>query len=193
MIRLIYRKFRSMCVRLDRLLHTPTPIERWMAIPARTGVIHPSIQFTHLLPNQNNCVLGERCILDMGVTIWLADEPAATPQLKLGNDVYVGKNTFLGSYFPISIGDNTLIGADSYIISANHGFSRRDIPIRKQGYFGAPVAIGEGVWLGAHVIVLPGVTIGQGAIVGAGSVVTRSIPPFEIWAGSPARWIKNRP
>jgi maltose O-acetyltransferase len=61
-----------------------------------------------------------------------------------------------------------------------------------QGYEGKPITIGRNVWLGAHVIVLPGVTIGDNAVVGAGSVVTTSVSGGEIWAGVPARRIRSR-
>jgi acetyltransferase-like isoleucine patch superfamily enzyme len=94
---------------------------------------------------------------------------------------------------PITIGDNTLIGAYSYIVSANHRFESRAAPIRDQGYRGAPIEIGEDVWIGTHVVILPGVRIGKGAIIGAGSLVNRNIPEYEIWGGVPARFIKKRP
>ena len=58
-----------------------------------------------------------------------------------------------------------------------------DIAIKDQGFEGAPITIEDDVWLGTHVVVLPGVTIGRGAIVSAGSVVNRDIPAWEIWGG----------
>ncbi|MBP5973266.1 acyltransferase [Brasilonema sp. CT11] len=106
---------------------------------------------------------------------------------------YIGRNTFIGVFQPITIGEDVLIGAYSYIISGNHCYERRDIPIGAQGFVGAPIVIEDGAWLGTHVVVLPGVTIGKGAIVAAGSVVTKSIPAYEVWGGVPAKFIKNRP
>jgi acetyltransferase-like isoleucine patch superfamily enzyme len=108
-----------------------------------------------------------------------------------GANVFVGRNTYLGAWKPIWIGSDTLIGAYCYIISGNHRFAAPDLPVRMQGYEGEPITIGRNVWLGAHVIVLPGVTIGDHAVVGAGSVVTSSIPEAEIWAGVPARRIRS--
>ncbi len=127
------------------------------------------------------------------VTIWISGDRGANPQLRFGKNVYVGRHSFLGTYQPIMVGDNALIGAYSYITSANHRFDSRDIPIMGQGFKGAPINIGEDVWVGTHVIILPGVTIGKGAIIGAGSVVNQDIPEYEIWGGVPARFIKNRP
>jgi len=108
-----------------------------------------------------------------------------------GANVFVARNTYLGAWKPIWIGSDTLIGAYCYIISGNHRFDQHDLPIRMQGYEGEPITIGRNVWLGSHVVVLPGVTIGDNAVVGAGSVVTSSIPGAEIWAGVPARRIRS--
>ncbi|MUG94040.1 acyltransferase [Scytonema sp. UIC 10036] len=106
---------------------------------------------------------------------------------------YIGRNTFIGVFHPITIGEASQIGAYSYLISANHCYERRDIPIIEQGFVGAEIVIEDDVWLGTHVVVLPGVTIGQGAIVAAGSVVTKDIPPYQVWGGVPAKFIKHRP
>lgn len=127
------------------------------------------------------------------VTFWISDDPGAHPQLNCGKRVFIGRHAYLGVYVPITIGDNTLIGAYSYIVSANHRFESRAAPIRDQGYRGAPIEIGEDVWIGTHVVILPGVRIGKGAIIGAGSLVNRNIPEYEIWGGVPARFIKKRP
>jgi acetyltransferase-like isoleucine patch superfamily enzyme len=109
----------------------------------------------------------------------------------IGANVFIGRNTYLGAWKPITIGNDSLIGAYCYIITGNHRFTAPDLPVRMQGYDGAPITIGRNVWLGAHGIVLPGVTIGDNAVVGAGSVVTTSIPEAEIWAGVPARRIRS--
>ena len=65
--------------------------------------------------------------------------------------------------------------------------------VQWNGQVKAPVVIEDDVWLGTHVVVLPGVTIGKGAIIGASSVVTKDIPAYEVWAGVPAKFIKRRP
>ena len=68
-----------------------------------------------------------------------------------------------------------------------------DRPMRAQGYTTAPIIIGDDVWLGAKSVVLKGVSIGHGAVVGAGSVVTRSLPSGAIAVGAPARVVASRP
>ena len=65
------------------------------------------------------------------------------------------------------------------------------VPIYYQGYIGDPICIEDEVWIGTHVIVLPGVTIGKGAIIAAGSVVNKNVPAYEIWGGSPARFLQK--
>jgi acetyltransferase-like isoleucine patch superfamily enzyme len=92
----------------------------------------------------------------------------------------------------VVIGDDVLIGAYCYLASANHRFESLGAPIGSQGYEVKEVEIGRGAWLGAHVIVLPGVRIGENAVVGAGAVVTRDIPDGEIWAGVPAKHLRSR-
>lgn len=93
----------------------------------------------------------------------------------------------------VTIGDYVMMGPDVLIYTTNHEFGQKEIPMREQGYQEEkPVTIGNDVWIGARVIILPGVTIGDGAVIGAGSVVTKNIPPNCICAGNPARVVKER-
>jgi maltose O-acetyltransferase len=90
---------------------------------------------------------------------------------------------------PVSIGDGTWIGPAVQIYTADHP---RDAALRRAGLqSGRPVSIGNNVWIGGGAIILPGVTIGDDAIVAAGSVVTRDVPPGATVAGNPARPIKT--
>lgn len=141
------------------------------------------------LPNIN---LGRNLVIDRMSTVWMGSVDGSLPKLSIGDGVYIGERCYLGSSLKVSVGANCLIGASSYIIDCNHRFGRRDIPINAQGFKSAPISIEEDVWIGAHCVILPGVTIGRGAIVGAGSVVNKSIPEFEIWAGIPAKIIGTR-
>lgn len=92
----------------------------------------------------------------------------------------------------IHIGKDVLIGPYTVLRAANHRFENARQIIQQQGHAGAPIVIGDDVWLGAHVTVLAGVTIGRGCVVGAGSVVTRNFEPFSIVAGVPAKQIGRR-
>ena len=112
--------------------------------------------------------------------------------------IYIGKNCYLGTGLSllngsrIQIGDDVLMASNVLISSENHGMNPElDVAYMDQKLIGKPVIIGDGVWIGQNVCVLPGVTIGKKAIIGAGSVVTKSIPDYTIAGGVPARVIKT--
>jgi acetyltransferase-like isoleucine patch superfamily enzyme len=164
----------------------------WLAQLQPRGVrVHPSIEITGRKYFRDFVKMERGCHISRDCTLWIAGEPDSKPMLELGK-IHVDRNCYIGVYAPISIGDDTIIGAYSYIISGNHRIAAREIPVREQGYDGAPIAIGRDVWLGCHVVVLPGVKIGDCAVVAAGAVATKSIPPGEIWGGVPARKIGMR-
>jgi maltose O-acetyltransferase len=109
---------------------------------------------------------------------------------EIGDYSGIGMNSYIGT---VKIGRDVMIGEELMVISQNHKFNDINIPMRKQGWQETkPVIIKDDVWIGARVIILPGITIGRGSIVGAGSVVTKDVPSFSIVAGNPARIIGNR-
>jgi len=166
--------------------------QAWLKEMRRHGVsIHKSIELTGRADVKPWLKFGTGSVIERDCTVWCAAEADSEPSVITGANVFVGRNTYLGAWKPIWIGSDTLIGAYCYIISGNHRFTAPDLPVRTQGYEGEPITIGRNVWLGAHVIVLPGVTIGDNAVVGAASVVTSSVPGAEIWAGVPARRIRS--
>jgi maltose O-acetyltransferase len=86
-----------------------------------------------------------------------------------------------------------MFGPEVLIIAQNHRYSSIETPMRLQGNLPPyPVTIEDDVWIGARVIVLPGVAIHKGAIIGAGAVVTKDVPPYAICVGNPARVVKYR-
>lgn len=92
----------------------------------------------------------------------------------------------------ITIEDDVMMGSGVHLYVNNHRFDSPDVPIIDQGhYVSEPIVLKKGCWLGANVIVLPGVTIGENSVVGAGSLVTKSIPAGVLAAGNPARIIKK--
>jgi acetyltransferase-like isoleucine patch superfamily enzyme len=110
----------------------------------------------------------------------------------IGNNVYIGKNCSLYGYDNITIGENTLIARDTIMLTRSHIFSDSKVPIREQGYSSSPIIIGSDVWIGARVTILPGVNIGDGSVVAAGSIVNKDVPAYTVVAGSPAKIIKLR-
>jgi len=113
-------------------------------------------------------------------------------KISIGDFSGIGENSRLAQADEIIIGNNVLIGQELMVVTQNHNFSDKDQLIREQGGTTKPVIIGNNVWIGARVIILPGVTIGDGAIIAAGSVVVKSISAFSIAGGVPAKIIKER-
>ena len=114
-----------------------------------------------------------------------------TPDLKIGNQSGLGINCEL--YGPITIGDNVMMGPDVVIYTSGHAHDRIDIPMNRQGNTEAmPVTIGNDVWIGRRVMIMPGVNIGDGCIIAAGAVVTKDVPPYSIAGGVPAKVVKKR-
>ena len=112
-----------------------------------------------------------------------------------GKNIHVGKN-FLANYnvtildiMPVHIGDYVMIGPNTMIVTVNHPLSPKGR--RKHLGIGKPVTIGNDVWLGGNVTVLPGVTIGNNVVVAAGAVVTKDIPDNCVVAGVPAKIVKH--
>ena len=106
------------------------------------------------------------------------------------NSVKVGNNSGLGVrceiYGEVEIGDNVMIGPDVIIYTQNHAFKCKDVLIIDQNYSSPQkVTIGNDVWIGRRVIILPGVHIGNGAVIGAGAVVAKDIPEYAIAVGNP--------
>ncbi len=167
--------------------------ELWLkSCDAKGANIHPSITFTGIDRPFDRIDIAAQCGIESEFTLWLSPDAGSDPKFSLGKRSFIGRNTYIGVFKPISIGTCVLIGAYSYIISANHNYETRDIPIIDQGFVGAPITIEDDVWIGTHVVILPGITIGQGAIVAAHSLVNKDIPPYEIWGGIPAKFLKNR-
>jgi acetyltransferase-like isoleucine patch superfamily enzyme len=112
--------------------------------------------------------------------------------LVLGNDVDLAKGVMITTDGGIVIGDRTLIGYETCIFSSNHSIPPKGENIFGAGHVKKPVEIGNDVWIGARSIILPGVTIGNGAVVAAGSVVTKDVQENTIVAGVPAKVIRKR-
>lgn len=115
-------------------------------------------------------------------------------RILIGDGCYIGFNfTVLSADGKeVKIGNQVLIASDVLISNENHGIDpESDIPYMDQPLTAKSVEIGNGCWLGEKVCILPGVTVGEKSIIGAGSVVTRDVPPYSIAAGNPARIIKQ--
>ena len=113
----------------------------------------------------------------------------------IGDNVNIRPNTMLfadpSDNGCIEIYDNVLMGAGVHIYCNNHIYDNKYIPVCEQGYKDIKnVVLANGCWIGANSIILPGVTVGVNSVVGAGSIVTKSVPCGAVVAGNPARIIK---
>ncbi len=107
----------------------------------------------------------------------------------IGNQTRIGlSNTIIG---PVKIGNDVRLAQNVVLSGLNHNYMEIDKPIHVQGVSTAPIIIEDESWIGANAVIVPGVTIGKHAIVAAGSVVTKNVPPYSVVAGNPARIIKT--
>lgn len=116
-----------------------------------------------------------------------------------GENIYIGKNTYINSGFfkasknsKIVIGDNCLISYNVHMRTDTHNYIKRDVNIKDQGHNEKNIIIGNDVWIGYGAQILSGVSIGDGAVIAAGAIVTKDVMPYSVVAGVPAIEIKKR-
>lgn len=108
--------------------------------------------------------------------------------IEIGDNVFMGLDTTINTTVPVLIHDNVMFGKRVTIMGGDHNISEVGTPMRfvKTGGKNIPIIIDKNAWIGTNVTILKGVNIGEGAVVGAGSVVVKSIPPYSIAVGNPA-------
>jgi acetyltransferase-like isoleucine patch superfamily enzyme len=109
-------------------------------------------------------------------------------RISIGDHTFINYGSLISAHKHIKIGRRCLLGHYLTLLDNEHGVEQRDVPTPS-----APIMIGDRVWIGSCVIILPGVSIGDHAAVGAGSVVTKSIPPNCLAVGNPARVLRELP
>lgn len=130
--------------------------------------------------------IGYNSTIDSGCKIYY-------PQgISLGNNVVITQDVMLDGRGTINIGDDSLIGFESLLITSTYNCAQKDVLIKDQGKFEAPITIGKNVWIGTRATILPGVEIGDGVIIGANSLVTKNVMPYTIVGGIPAKFIRDR-
>ena len=135
--------------------------------------------------------LGERCSLEHGIYFNAAGGYSAGVAISVGAGTFIGSGCEFNAIESIRIGQNCLIASGSRFIDHNHG-TELGTPMKLQPEVSAPIVLGSDVWVGANCVVLKGVTIGDGAIVAAGSIVTKPVDPYTIVGGAPAKLIRVR-
>ncbi len=156
--------------------------------------------FGNMLPSSTNRILPGgriRAVLAKGFIEHCGKKVNIDKGAIFSRQLSIGDNSGIGQYSrlqgKIVIGNNVMMGAECWIYTSNHEFSDPTRPMIEQGYQQPkPVTICDDVWIGGRVTILPGVTIGQGAVIGACAVVTKDVQPYAIVAGNPAHLIKYR-
>ncbi len=135
--------------------------------------------------------LGCGCHLEHG--IWFKYDGIYSPgtAITIGDRVFIGSGCEFNVRHSVSVGSESLIASGCRFVDHDHGM-QRGVAMKAQPCPGAPITIGRDVWLGCNVVVLKGVSVGDGAVVAAGAVVRADVPAYEIWGGVPARKIGER-
>ena len=139
-------------------------------------------------PLRPRCItLGDGAMLDSGIVLLATNDDA---RIAIGARAYLNRRTIIDASECVEIGEEAMIGPGCYITDHDHAFNSAEAP-GALPLISEPTRIGARCWIGAHVVVLKGVTIGESTVVGAGSVVTRSLPPHVVAVGNPARILKE--
>lgn len=139
----------------------------------------------------NKLVVGSYCEIqdDVDFRFWQPFDDSSYSTV--GEKVFIGHGCEFVCNTKIVIGNNCLIASKCTINDTGHEFNRNST-INSQPITSEEIRIEDDVWIGTSSVILQGVTLGKGCIIAAGSVVNKSIPPYEIWGGVPARFIKLR-
>ena len=166
---------------------------------------HVTLRHPHKIQIGDNVVIDDQCCLDAKGT--------DNRGIAIGNGVFIGRNTILSckngdivigdhanigfnceifSASRVTVGKSILMAAYTYLVGGDHLYDRIDIPVLEQGRTARGIEVGDGVWLGTHVVVTDGSTIGRDAIIGAGAVVVGAVPDYAIATGIPAKVQRDR-
>jgi len=156
----------------------------FMSLRYRFRKIAHRLRYLYIYPRFKEA--GEEIILDSDIYI---NHPE---NISIGDGTFIGQDVTLNAVAEISFGEDCGIAAGSYFMTWNHAINDRTVELRATGKETAPIEVGDGAWVGYDAIVLPGVTLGTGAVVAAGAVVTDDVPDWTVVAGVPAEPIAER-
>jgi acetyltransferase-like isoleucine patch superfamily enzyme len=131
--------------------------------------------------------IGDQGWIEKGAVLWAFDG-----SIRTGTNVFLGPYVTIYGHGGVEIGDQTLVSMHATILSSNHTVPGREKIIRAQPDILLPTKIGRDIWIGANAVILGGVTIGDGCVIGAGSVVAKNLPPFSVAVGVPAKIVRSR-
>lgn len=145
--------------------------------------------------NPENIIIGNNFIGGQNISLWTWNSNNQSPKLTICDNVSITDRCIISCSNQVTIGNGCLLGRDTFITDNAHGenntINELNIPpYERKIYSKGPVILGDNVWTGKNVCILPNVKIGSGAIIGANSVVTHDVPPHSIAVGSPAKVVK---
>lgn len=162
----------------------------------KNSVIIPKYR---MLEGAKYITIGNNCIIGSNVQLTAYDSYGVqkfTPSLVIGDGTEIGDGSHITCINRIELGDNVLTGRYVLITDNSHGKPSDSIkgvePAKRDMYSKNPVVIKDNVWIGEKASILAGVTVGEGAIIGANTVITKDVPPYTLAVGSPARYVSIR-
>jgi acetyltransferase-like isoleucine patch superfamily enzyme len=180
-------------VRRLGLLTGPLSVARKIYLQLLGAKIGPRTRIPRSdIPWPHQIQIGAGCTLEPDIYFKFDGFWLPGPSIIIGNRVFIGRGVELNIQGKIEIGDDSGIGSGCVLADHNHATAPIVERMRDQAVEIEPIWIGKDVIVGVNSVILKGVKIGDGSVVAAGSVVTRSIPTGEIWGGNPARKIRNR-
>lgn len=141
----------------------------------------------HILYPYLNVEIGNNVILGHNITI----QTVKGSKIKIGDNITINDNCFITSLFGIEIGSGTSIAENVSIRDFNHIFREKGVNLKKQGLEGDNIIIGKNCWLCRGCVILPGVTIGDGAVIAANAVVNKDVPSYTVAGGVPVKLLKQ--
>jgi acetyltransferase-like isoleucine patch superfamily enzyme len=150
---------------------------------------------THLgritVPWPHQVKIGSQCLFEDNTALKFDGPWQPGPCILIGDNCFIGRDVEFNIRQKIVIGNNALIASGSRFIDHDHGIAK-DSLMRVQPSVDSSIEIGDDCWIGVNAVILKGVKVGNGSVLAAGAVLTKTVPPYEIWAGIPARKIASR-
>lgn len=186
------KKFRSFLYSCyNYIAHKGFGFSRWKKQFALFGE-NSTICYPSILSGIEDISIADRTIILPNSRLQNYYQGNNKPSIQIGNHCYIGYYFSILNASSVTLGNDVLIASHVLISSENHGIDpETDTPYMNQSLRSTPVSIGDGCWIGEKACILPGVKIGKKCIIGANSVVTKSIPDYSIAVGNPAKVIKK--
>ncbi|HEV8193226.1 MAG TPA: acyltransferase [Ktedonobacterales bacterium] len=162
---------------------------RYLSLRIRYRNLHAALFF---LDRGGDILLGPDAVVHIGRKVHMMRDFTGrfVGTLRIADNVFFNRGCYVAAYSCVTIGKSCLFGEGVSIHDENHRTAQLGRPIARQGFETKPIVIGDNVWVGAKATILPGVQIGDHAVIGANAVVTHDVPPYSLAVGVPARVVR---